>query len=689
MVQVPVRPIYDTEIPVGGGPEASSAGFSQIGAAASSIAGTAQDAAMMYARAQMQFDERAKTVRQNGELAKLNAQALLDLQTEAQTALEGDPARAEASFTAGAGKALERYRSATADPEVWRAFEARFPALVVAKQLDVRDGARKRTVDAGRATLDQTLATLGTAAAGATTADERNLIIAQAKEAIQGAVAGGLYWPEKAGDLERSWLGKVDDVDARRAIMSNPARAAQVLAGSEGWGNLAPERRQTLWEAANRAADADAREQKALAAQAERDRKEAQSWEFAGLLDDLESGKRGEKDIALFEAETGFVTAMQKKRALDTAQLYEERRRKATENVDRVRTLLAANVPLDPAQDRKGVDQYWRLEIAPKLTDPAQVESMAVSFAGQTGMLPEDIKGVIVGSIRGPNVEQKVTGAALLSKIEARSPAAAGDVPDEQRRYARLLNEYIASGATPKEAVERVDQQTSPATGVMQQRREALTAKTMDAEYAEMAKALRSVPGFLNDMPDPAADPAFSGLSADYANFYRPAFEATGDAELARSEAIDKVRRTWGVTTVDGNRRWLKYAPEVVYGVEDRGEKDAAWIGEQLRTTVAELPTMKGSDAPRLILQPDQQSWQEYRETGRPKYSILQVRDGVIDAVIGPDGQPFRWAPSPRTATDRTAALDEMRARSQSMKGARDVYRDLGTMSDEPARPGL
>jgi len=137
-----------------------------------------------------------------------------------------------------------------------------------------------------------------------------------------------------------------------------------------------------------------------------------------------------------------------------------------------------------------------------------------------------------------------------------------------------------------------------------------------------------------------AFDPSFLGLAlnpqlafspetrqramGDYEEIFREKFAANGDVSLSKKLALEDMKKTWGVSTINGSKTVMKYPPErspVYAGIENASEHIAA-------QAVSAIKDLNGADIDRSKIRLDEvkSTGQRYM-TGQPPTYVLSYVD--------------------------------------------------------------
>lgn len=153
-------------------------------------------------------------------------------------------------------------------------------------------------------------------------------------------------------------------------------------------------------------------------------------------------------------------------------------------------------------------------------------------------------------------------------------------------------------------------------------------------------------------------------LMEDYTTLASERFAATQDAGTAHSQAIERLQRSWGITSVYGGigGRLMPYPPETAYPAIGG---DQAWLGQQL----GEFAGKRGLDMKNLSLVADGRTRKE-REAAQPPGYLVSVTDpdtGLDEMLTGEDGKPVRLY------FDAVAAQRKALARAQEERDTHPV----------------
>lgn len=254
---MPTIPTFTSGVSMGGPPPAPQMNPNIAGSAAGAAAQGNAQLANAFARLGGQFEqvaEQERRQREANEATQLDVLAAQRLE-EARIAAASDtnPGAAE-RFQARAMEIRGEIEASAGSDRVRGAVMRDFDRRALGSWVEVRRGEAGRVQDRSRATIDDALAGHARLAAESPNDAVRSTHIAAARAAIARGVAEGVIPAAQAGNLERGFLGRVDEARALSLINTNPAEAERALADPRQFPNMDPVRRERLYaQSASRA----------------------------------------------------------------------------------------------------------------------------------------------------------------------------------------------------------------------------------------------------------------------------------------------------------------------------------------------------------------------------------------------------------------------------------------------------
>jgi hypothetical protein len=320
--------------------------------------------------------------------------------------------------------------------------------------------------------------------------------------------------------------------------------------------------------------------------------------------------------------------------------------------------------------DRDAVDLHFSAVFAPSLDarrtgdlayDTQLASTMIADYAARVGIVPSAVRTQIRGAFRSgaaaptpATLVATATAADLLDRLKTANPAIVDDFAEEDIRLGNTITAHVRAGVQALEAVTLARQSLAVPAAERDARRERYTAEKMEEKNRKRLERDYAKGFELFGTSQPRALPDL--MVGEFERLVREEFTRSGELEAAQATALDHLRRVWGVTRTnsDGERRWMKYAPEAVYRVP--GE-DGSWIREQFLAE-AKRGSIFGASVD-LTIAADSITAREAAREAPPSYVVLLKRNGVFEPMLGTDGKPMRFRPdyasSPASARRRKA----------------------------------
>ncbi|WP_417733128.1 hypothetical protein [Rosistilla oblonga] len=233
-------------------------------------------------------------------------------------------------------------------------------------------------------------------------------------------------------------------------------------------------------------------------------------------------------------------------------------------------------------EDRDVVNTIFD-QMAPQLSEMEpqdRIDTMA-EFVGKVKVVPDAIKSMVRVSQYAP-AEQQAETAAFVGKVEELAPGlleATTGLTDHDMARSTMINSMIRAGQSVDEAVKRTAQIVDPNNSSMTKAR-AEAFKDIDLITADnVADSFDTAFTWQADVPENLV-----AKMEDQANgVFKRQYQLTGDEDLAREYAIKQMKKTWGVSGVDGSTKMMQYPPEAYYAFND----DNSWMQNQLLQDVS------------------------------------------------------------------------------------------------------
>lgn len=362
--------------------------------------------------------------------------------------------------------------------------------------------------------------------------------------------------------------------------------------------------------------------------------------------------------------------------------------------------IIANGIPIDPKktdeiakQDLNAVNAFYNNNIP-------QIESMPINerinynveFIAKTGIIPLRLQSNANAFARSGSIEQLTAATELYARVQQTTPNALKDLTPETEAILSMVNEAQMAGSDLEAAVIEARKHVY---GQTEQEKQAIKI-TSSAYKKNNSKVLfdglqenidvdfdqEGLKGYFTSPPD-----ASDAVKAEYSvAFDKKMILTGGNAELSQQLAYKDLKKTWGVTRVNGKAEFMKFAPESVYGVHGA---DNSWIKNQFDKDMAD----NGIDGAVITVNPNIAMRQ-----GKPVYVVnAPDANGILQPVFKPDAngnvKMVTWNPDYRETEeykiennipDSTGKISTAREKYERMKalelnrGISDVRTRLG-----------
>lgn len=348
-----------------------------------------------------------------------------------------------------------------------------------------------------------------------------------------------------------------------------------------------------------------------------------------------------------------------------------------TFSANRLELSIQNNFPLDPTDknNQEAADNYFEknLQSGFSLRDENSLNAVA-ELSSCTGIIPSQVKTIFNTGATSKDPEVVLPIAKMYGQIFDNNPAAATDMPSSTMAYYTKVYELNRAGMPEDKAVETAYRLTYEQDDRTKQM---IAAQVRDKDYMKGRDkaAQANINSFytLGGFSSPGADkPGINNREylRDYQTLYDANFAETGgDAKLAQKITDAQVKKTWGVTSVNGKEEIMKYAPEAAYGITSSGAGN--WIQGQWEEDKKQLASKVFGGLPEdaeIVLVPDAVTPRDL------SYGVMVKQTGSDDIPIylpyyGDNGQLVRFKPDQATSPMYREVMED---RKQNLKDAAD-----------------
>ncbi|WP_250211124.1 hypothetical protein [Morganella morganii] len=346
-----------------------------------------------------------------------------------------------------------------------------------------------------------------------------------------------------------------------------------------------------------------------------------------------------------------------------------------TFSANRLELSIQNNFPLDPTDknNQEAADNYFEknLQSGFSLRDENSLNAVA-ELSSRTGIIPSQVKTIFNTGATSKDPEVVLPIAKMYGQIFDNNPAAATDMPSSTMAYYTKVYELNRAGMPEDKAVETAYRLTYEQD---ERTKQMIAAQVRDKDYMKGRDkaAQANINSFytLGGFSSPGADkPGINNREylRDYQTLYDANFAETGgDAKLAQKMTDAQVKKTWGVTSVNGKEEIMKYAPEAAYGITSSGAGN--WIQGQWEEDKKQLASKVFGGLPEdaeIVLVPDAVTPRDL------SYGVMVKQTGSDDVPIylpyyGDNGQLVRFKPDQATSPMYREVMEE---RKQNLNDA-------------------
>ncbi|WP_144141221.1 hypothetical protein [Providencia rettgeri] len=364
-------------------------------------------------------------------------------------------------------------------------------------------------------------------------------------------------------------------------------------------------------------------------------------------------------------------------------------------SANRLQLSIQNNFPLDPndKSNQDAADNYFanNIESSFNIRDENSLNAVA-EISSRTGIIPSQIKSKLVTGSTSKNPELVIPMAQMYGQIFDNNPSAINGLSTDAMAYYGKIYDLTRSGMDSEKAVDIAYNLTYE----QNDRTKAIIAEQMrDKKYSkEREKAAQgNINSFfaLGGFSSPnITKPSVSNREymRDYQTLYDANFASTGgDPDLAKKMTDAQVKKTWGVTSINGKDEVMRYAPEAVYGTNESGAGN--WIIGQWREEQKQLRSKVFGGMPddaEFVLVPDAVTARDY------SYAIMLKQTGsdnipVFTPFLGDNGMPSRFKPEQSSSPMYREVMDKRNKTYQEAKKEREILE--GNAKPEPIDYGF
>lgn len=301
-----------------------------------------------------------------------------------------------------------------------------------------------------------------------------------------------------------------------------------------------------------------------------------------------------------------------------------------TADLEMVESSYRNGVPLSSLskKSKAAIDSYYSQVFTPALEglSASEQSNKITGFVASTGIVPSEVKDSIHEGLSGGSPSRQVAAADLAMNIINQNPQLTKQFNRDRLNYARKVYDGRNAGLSSEEAVKAAEIQ------VMEKGTEPYKARQKEFKDQKQDFAVGEVNQWFRDDPNEVPKAMKDDFNKLYQTFY---VDQQMSEKAAREMAYKRVVTQWGVSTLSGEAKWMRNAPESIYQVPGQ---DNEWMKKDLEATIAGKTDKKVS----IVQNPATTASDE------PDYFVIyEDDDGVIHHVPSSNDSeaPLRWKP--------------------------------------------
>ncbi len=332
-----------------------------------------------------------------------------------------------------------------------------------------------------------------------------------------------------------------------------------------------------------------------------------------------------DKRIDLYNRTLAEVNALEKKK-VDTA------------TIDMA---LNDKITLDPTlkANQDAVDNVWsqkQNDLVNQGATQQQILDSSLDIVGKTGIVPTAIKSSMNANILNGNTQQRAAFSTYLANAADKNPKVLNGLDNQTTSLAFAIAGNIRAGLSQQQSVDWALNSVNEA--------KKQDYKIRASDWQNQSKKVNKPDNIIGNFQDEPGFDLFTknpevpaAMVDEYNRISKNSFiNDKVDLETANRLADRTVRSQWGITEIGGERKYMKYAPEVIYGNNNN------WVHKQLE-----------GEFKRPIS--DVQLEVDYSTTNTPKpaYYVFKKNEfGGTEVELDENNLPKRFVPNYQKANE-------------------------------------
>jgi hypothetical protein len=225
---------------------------------------------------------------------------------------------------------------------------------------------------------------------------------------------------------------------------------------------------------------------------------------------------------------------------------------------------------LDPKDKdiRAGISDLFTQTTAAATPGSDEWVNRGADIASRTGVTPDPIiQWSRMQLVSGDAATAAQAAQAIQRVTDANPRGTPFALDDKDKVMARTINDAVQAGTDPKVAVENARRLASMPDAEKERLQQLYDKKNaaVDASVAALKNQVKSFPGY--DAGWFTANPTIpNAMVGEFEELRQNYFKLTGgNKDQADALAAADLKNSWGITTVNGPREFMQYAPEAMH----------------------------------------------------------------------------------------------------------------------------
>jgi hypothetical protein len=398
-------------------------------------------------------------------------------------------------------------------------------------------------------------------------------------------------------------------------ISSNPAEGKKQLEAGK-WNNFVTGKQM---DALLKSADTGINKEKAEATI-------VQSMAYSDLVIKFLNGGGTREEIDLFRQNARADVSVTGKQLITLERLFlkdqsESEKRAAQMEYGQQAFLGTISLNPDDKTARDAVNAHYSAVV--RAVPPEKFVDFSVNYVERTGVVPATLRSNIVAGLNSVDSAKIIPAAMVLEKLSrATNTKALQQFPNKSISYAQQVLDYNRMGLSAEESVKKANDMRNILPAEKDNRTRAFREIEKETPPTDVIQGFVDEGWFEASTFSTQSDPVINEVMAgEFSRLREREYVLSGDDETAQKAAFTMMRKNWGVTNINGDRRFMKYAPESIYGQPNLSEgENTEWIQKQLFSDVTKDSIYTEDFTSNLILAVNPRV---KTKDGLPVYSVL------------------------------------------------------------------